>query len=243
MSINSFNEYSDELNDYYKKQTADIISNKKKSSSNMSKYVGYLTDNRDVTDKFKPPIATHIDMSKAPHDESLPLVICSNDSVERDVNGDKIMTKPFTWFVNNNNKFNKNTNNKNYSLIDNLIKNDSELYQDSFMRNILNSFNRCVYAADNDKQDNVDKMRAAIKNLNNEYRNNRITKEELITKKKELYRELPWITTAERDFLKETGDYAFKDGFSNYEPSKKTIGMTYLTSISLLLLFIIYKLK
>ena len=55
MSINSFNEYSDELNDYYKKQTSDIISNKKKSSSNMSKYVGYLTDNRDVTDKFKPP--------------------------------------------------------------------------------------------------------------------------------------------------------------------------------------------
>ena len=61
---------------------------------------------------------------------------------------------PFTWFVNNRNNIDTapkgrnnnsaNTNKINSSLIDNIMKNDSDLYQDSYLSNILNGSKQCV---------------------------------------------------------------------------------------------------
>ena len=42
---------------------------------------------------------------------------------------------------------------------------------------------------------------------------------------------------------KQLGKYKFKDGFSNYQETKKQLGLTYFTSLSIIILFIIYRLK
>ena len=71
-------------------------------------------------------------------------------------NGNKIITKPFTWFVNNNNHINTNKNERNNNLLDNLIKNDSDLYKDAYLDNMLNGFVDCIYTAGKGKMyDNV----------------------------------------------------------------------------------------
>ena len=65
--------------------------------------------------------------------------------IRGDSTGKKNNYKTISWFVNNNNQFDFNKNNRNNNLLDNIIKNDSDLYKDSYLSNILNGTTRCVY--------------------------------------------------------------------------------------------------
>ena len=241
MSIHSFNSYDSSIDNHYKKKAIDIHNNRKESNGKMSSYVDFLTGYENNTRSiFKAPSAKYIDMSKAPNVDNTPLVVCKNDKLEFDNNGNKIITKPFTWFVNNNNQFDTVKKTRNNNLLDNLIKNDSDLYKDTYLNNILNGYNRCIYTAG--KESDLDNIKNQIALLNKKYKDKTITKDEIDKQRREL-NYIPWIKSSEDKLLKKLGKYTFKDGFSNYQETKKQLGLTYFASLSIIILFIIYRLK
>ena len=242
MSVHTFNSYSGSIENHYKKKAVDIYNNRKKPYGKMSSYVDFLTGyENNERNIFKAPPPKYINMSKAPNNENTPLVICKNDKLEFDDNGNKIITKPFTWFVNNNNHFDTNNKKRNNNLLDNLIKNDSDLYKDTYLSNMLNGFDNCIYTAG--KESDLDNIRSEIASLNKKYKDKVITKDELDKQRRLLNESIPWIKSSEDKKLKNLGKYTFKDGFSNYQETKKQLGLTYFASLSIIILFIIYRLK
>lgn len=241
MSIHSFDDYESSINNHYKSKSEKIMNNRKNWDGKMSTYVNFLTGNSGTNSTFKAPESKFINMSKAPNYEEQPLVTCTNDKGGRDSTGKKIITKPFSWFVNNNNQFDFNKNNRNNNLLDNIIKNDSDLYVDSYLSNILNGTTRCVYRAG--PESDIDAIRNEINDLNQQYKKKLITKEELETKKQELNSNTPWIKRTEDEQLKKLGKFKFKDGFSNYNETKKNLGLLYFTSLSAIIFFIMCRLK
>ena len=241
MSIHSFDSYDSSIDNHYKDQAININNNRKESYGKMSSYIDFLTGyENNTSNTFKAPPPKYINMSKAPNNENTPLVICKNDKLEFD-NGNKIITKPFTWFVNNNNQFDTTKKTLNNNLLYNLIKNDSDLYKDTYLRNILNGFDNCIYTAG--KESDLDNIRSEIASLNKKYKDKVITKDELDKQRRLLNDSIPWIKSSEDKKLKNLGKYTFKDGFSNYQETKKQLGLTYFASLSIIILFIIYRLK
>ena len=181
MSVNTFDSYNRSIENHYKKKAVDIYNNRKKPYGKMSSYIdlltGYENNERAI---FKAPSPKYVDMSKVPNGNSnTPLVICKNDKLEYDNNGNKIITKPFTWFINNNNHINTAKNERNNNLLDNLIKNDSDLYKDAYLDNVKKLFVDCNYTAG--KTDKMyDDVESRTKILRNKYKNGTITKKNLI---------------------------------------------------------------
>ena len=238
--MQTFKEYENSIDDHYSK-----IANSISNNNNMSMYIDYLTGYNGTQTTFNAPPSKFINMSKAPSNEKIPLVVCTNDKGVRDSNGKKIITKPFTWFVNNNNQFDLSDNERNNNLLDNIIKNDSDLYKDSYLSNILNTQYECIYRGGStlkESNDSEKRLAAHIKIL-------RANKPDTTTKADldlQIYTKLqtiPWIKNKEYDHLQKLGKYKFKDPFSNYQERKKLIGLTYFTSLSIILLIIIYRLK
>ena len=251
--MQSFEQYESSINNHYFNRVKSIADNKGNSSNNMSTYIDYLTGDSGTQTRFQAPPSKFINMSKAPSNENIPLVVCSNDKGERDSNGKKIITKPFTWLVNNNNLFNTNISARNNNLLDNIIKNDSDLHKDTYLNNILSGTERCVYRNECEIYDEgiciewsnqkIENTRKLIKNLRDRYRNNEITKESLDSQISAIQKSIPWIKNKEHEQLQKLGKYKFKSGFSNYEETRKNIGFTYFASLSIILLIIIYRLK
>ena len=244
--MQTFHQYETTINNHYKNSVKSIVNNKGISSNNMSTYIDYLTGDSGTQTKFQAPPSKFINMSKAPSNENIPLVVCKNDSGGRDNKGRKIVTKPFTWFVNNNNQFDTTDNNRNNNLLDNIIKNDSDLHKDTYLNNILNQFDDCVYRGMPTIKDSNKKLkntRKLIKNLRDKYRNEELTKESLDLQINTIRKNMPWIRNEEDNHLQKLGKYKFKDGFSNYQVTKKHIGLSYFASLSIILLIIIYRLK
>ena len=242
MSVHTFDSYHRSIDNHYKKKAVDIYNNRKKSYGKMSSYIDFLTgyDNNSRT-IFKAPAPKYINMSKVPNgNNNTPLVVCKNDKLEYDNSGNKIITKPFTWFINNNNHFDTANEKRNNNLLDNLIKNDSDLYKDTYLYNILNGSVNCTYTAG--KMNNMyDDVERRTKILRNKYKDGTITKEEFDKSRHQILSNIPWVSSMTKD--EELGKYKFKDGFSNYQETKKQLGLTYFASLSIIILFIIYRLK
>ena len=244
--MQTFDQYETTINNHYKKSVSSIVKNKGVSSNNMSNYIDYLTGYTGTQTKFQAPPSKFINMSKAPSNENIPLVVCGNDKGGSDDNGRKIVTKPFTWFVNNNNQFDTTVSDRNNNLLDNIIKNDSDLYKDTYLNNILNGFGDCVYRGGTTIKESNKKMedtKKLIKNLRDKYRNKELTKALLDSQISAIRKNIPWIKNKEYKHLQKLGKYKFKEGFSSYQVTKKHIGLTYFASLSIILLIIIYILK
>ena len=63
----------------------------------------------------------------------------------------------------------------------------------------------------------------------------------MIERRRQILSNIPWVSSMSK--AKQLGKYKFKDGFSNYQETKKQLGLTYFASLSIIILFIIYRLK